>query len=627
VRKYFDYNIYRHNTQEEVDEQNALHILRRLTNNSNTTWKSPLQWQAIKEVLKRSNDMLLVMATGGGKTMVAIIPTLIDGNVSVIVLPLNSLITDYKRKFDTMGIKYDHYTSSTRTLRQDVHFIFVSADMAKTASWKQCILDLNDHVEVTRLFFDEAHLPLLNHDFRAALNHLSDLRVLPMQFILLTGTAPPSSEKELYKIFGLISSNTITLRGPTDRPELYYNILPHASTYDEAFSFVKKTLEGYSSSKIKKPRDAVLIFVPYIDVGERLSKDLGCAFYSGKISDSAQREQIYLSWYNGNNSILVATSALSLGNDHPFVKLIIHFGTPLEMMSYVQEVSRGGRTGQPAACILIPMSKRQPRAIQDEDYTGINAMYHFVWKEKGCFRYAITFFFDGIGVYCQNNCMKCSNCRHKDVENHQLALIAPPVIIQSSPEVLSGSEATSRKRKSIGKTTAFEDQLHAAKKRKTERSLELLKYVEVFKSCLSVFQSTCAYCLVFKKSSVHNGLFKCPVLYDKIPEYKAWKKSIKYNPRYPNKSCWFCHLPQCHDLLHPQFSTADACNYPDIVAPVAFAIFQIDKYRQEAEIHFEVQWPSIKEFTEWLVGPPYKNEQTNISALFLWYTLGNYFKP
>ena len=576
-----------------------------------------------------SNDILLVMATGGGKTMAAIIPTLIDGNVSVIVLPLinNSLITDYKRKFDIMDIKYDHYTGNTRTLRQDVHFIFVSADMAKTTSWKQCILDLNDHVAVTRLFFDEAHLPLLNHNFRTALSHLSDLRVLPMQFILLTGTAPPSSEKALYKIFGLIPSNTITLRGLTDRPELFYEVLPYALTYDIALTFVKNILADHD--RVKKPGDAVLLFVPFIEVGEHLSKDLGCAFYNGKICDSTQREQIYLSWYNGSNSTLVATSALSLGNDHPSVRLIIHFGTPFEMMGYVQEVSRGGRMGQPAKCILIPMSKKMPRAIPDDDYTGVNAMYHFVWKEKSCFRYAITLFFDGVGVYCQNNpnCLPCSNCC-KVIKSHQSAAIRPPDIIQSSPEVVPDSEATSRKRKSIGKTTAFDNQLHAAKRNKTKRSLELLKYVEVFKSCLAIFQSSCAYCLVFKKSSGYHELFKCPVLYNKTSDYKAWKKGIKYNPSHPNKSCWFCHLPQCDDLLHPQFTTSpEDCNYPDIVAPIAFAIFQIDEYRQEAETHFEVQWPSIKAFTEWLVGKPHKNEQTNISALFIWYALRNFSKP
>ena len=525
-----------------------------------------------------------------------------------------------------MGIKYDHYTSSTRALRQDIHFIFVSADMAKTVSWKQCILDLNDHVAVTRLFFDEAHLPLLNHGFCAALSHLSDLRVLSMQFILLTGTAPPSSEKALYKIFGLIFNKTITLRGVTDRPELYYELLSYSFTYEKALNYVREILAGFY--KEEKPRNATLIFVPYIDIGERLSKDLGCDFYSGKIHNSAQCEQIYLSWYNGNNSILVATSALSLGNDHPSVQLIIHFGTPLEMMSYVQEVSCGGHTGQPAMCILIPMSGKHPRAILGEDYTGFNAMYHFVWKEKSCLRYAITLFFDGVGVDCPNSpgSLPCTNCR-KASKTHQSTVIRPPAIIQSSAEVFPDSETTSKKRKSIGKITAFDVQLHAAKKSKTERSLELLKYVEVFKSCLAIFQSSCAYCSVFKKLSGYHELFKCPVLHDKISDYKEWKKSIKYNPRHPNKSCWFCHLPQCQDLLHPQFTSPDDCNYPDIVAPIAFAIFQVDEYRQKAEIHFEVQWPSIKAFTEWLVGPPHKNEQTNISALFLWYALENCSNP
>ncbi|KAF8803079.1 hypothetical protein BYT27DRAFT_7260412 [Phlegmacium glaucopus] len=560
-------------TINNTDEQDALHILRRFTNNSNATWKTPLQWQAIKEVLKMSDDILLVMATGGGKTMVAIIPTLIDGNVSVIVLPLNSLITDYKRKFDAMGILYDHYTSSTKALKQNVHFIFVSADMAKTASWKQCILDLNDHVEVTRLFFDEAHLPLLSNDFRAALNHLSDLRVLPMQFILLTATAPPSSEKALYKRFGLCSSNTLTLRGLTNRPELFYDIRPHAHTYDEALSIVKESLSDFG--KEKQPRDAALIFVPYIDIGERLAQDLGCNFYSGKIRDPAHREQIYLSWFNGNNSILVATSAL-------------------KMMGYVQEVSRGGRNGQPTKCLLIPMSKKQPRPTQDEDYTGVNAMYNFVWKEKNCFRYAITLFFDGIGVYCQDS-PGCSPCRNRKIHH---PVIYSPAIIQSSPEPLPHSEAASRKRKSIGKTTTFEAQLCAAKKRKTERSLEVLKYVEVFKTCLAIFQSSCAYCIVFQKTDCNHELFKCPVLHDKLSDYKAWKKSITYNPKHSNKTYWFCHVPQCHDLLHPQFTTPEDCDYPDIVAPVAFAIFQIDEYRHEAENHFQAKWKSIKAFTE-----------------------------
>ena len=92
-----------------------------------------MQWEAIQHVHNLDKDILLVMATGGGKTMVAIIPTLMDQDVSILVLPLNSFIMDYKRKFAQMGLQYDHYTSEIRSLCTDVHFILVSADMAQTA--------------------------------------------------------------------------------------------------------------------------------------------------------------------------------------------------------------------------------------------------------------------------------------------------------------------------------------------------------------------------------------------------------------------------------------------------------------------------------------------------------------
>lgn len=194
-----------------LSELQALECLQKVTKNPNATWKSPLQLEAIKHVYAEEHDILLVMATGGGKTMAIIIPTLMDDSVSVIVLPLNSLITDYKRKFDEMELKYDSYTNNTKTLRQDVNFIFVSADLAKTNSWKQCIMNLDECAEVSRLFFDEAHIPLLSKGFRPSLNHLSDLRVLNIQFTLLTATAPPSSEDALYKLFGLLPTNTLTL--------------------------------------------------------------------------------------------------------------------------------------------------------------------------------------------------------------------------------------------------------------------------------------------------------------------------------------------------------------------------------------------------------------------------------
>jgi hypothetical protein len=593
-------------------------MLRDLTKDPHASWKSPLQWQAIQEVCKMSQDMLLVMATGGGKTMVAIIPTLLDGNVSVIVLPLTSLITDYKRKFNSMKIKYDHYTTSTKALQQDVHFIFISADVAKYTSWTQCLTDLNDHHRVTRLFFDEAHLPLLGQDFRTALTHLYALRVLPMQFVLLTGTAPPSSEQALLKIFGLPSTNTLILRGPTNRPELCYDRLldlpdDPVEAYAKAFIHMKQLLKSHNN--IKTAEDRVLIYVPYISLGEKIARDLDCDFYSGKIQEQEKRVNMYLSWYlgNGKSDILVATSALSLGNDHPSVRLVIHFGTPADMMSYVQEISRAGRNGNPAKCILIPIGKRSVRASQDEDHCGIQVMHNLLWTKIICIRYAITLYSDGKGVYCSGDDQPCYLCIAKRSKHIQAAV--EEELVEKPP---AGSHADSRKRKSSKDTSAFESQFSAAKKSRTDRSLGKLKYIEDFQSFLALFQSACSYCTAFENPSQHHRLFDCPILQPILTEYRTWKGNIRYGPKYPHKSCWFCHIPLL-DELHIEFGSPELCKYPDIVAPVAFAIFQRQQCRVEAERHFKIQWPSITIFTKWLISPPFENELTNISALFCWY--------
>lgn len=374
----------------------------------------------------------------------------------------------------------------------------------------------------------------------------------------------------------------------------------------------------YCKSHLKEPEDRVLIFVPFTDLGKHLAQDLNCDFYGGEVKDPAKREATYLSWYHGHKNILVATSALSAGNDHPCVRLIVHFGTPKEMMSYVQEVSRGGRDGQSTKCLLIPMSKRnQSTPLElDEDHTGIEIMHQFIWDEADCLRYLITYYSDGVGVYCQDNPsqQKCSNCQAKHIATLQQATI----INHPHSKTLSISN-NPKKRKSPEQSRAFDLQLFAAKKAKTERSLAMLSYIKDFELCLAKFQSSCAYCTVFGNQPNNHSLFQCSLFLPHISEYKAWKKTIKYNKKYPNRSCWFCHIPQYHDQLHGTFGTAKDCVYPDIVAPVAFAIFNKDGDRMKAQAHFGVEWGSIDDFTKWLIGVPVKNEQTNISALFCWF--------
>ena len=132
---------------------------------------------------------------------------------------------------------------------------------------------------------------LTGSDFRDSLTHVNNLRKLSMQFILLSGTAPPSVESALCAAFGL-GSNKIILCGPTDRPELCYIRLPQLTTFDDVSKMVKQLITQHQSTC--KPEDRVLIFVPYLDLGEALAQFLNCKFYHGGIKNPGLHESMYL---------------------------------------------------------------------------------------------------------------------------------------------------------------------------------------------------------------------------------------------------------------------------------------------------------------------------------------------
>ena len=93
-------------------ELEALALLRKLTGKPDAQWTSILQWQAIYQISQRQEDVIVIAATGSGKTMIALLPTLLgsDNELGLLFLPLSSLLTDYKRKLNSMGICYDVFT-------------------------------------------------------------------------------------------------------------------------------------------------------------------------------------------------------------------------------------------------------------------------------------------------------------------------------------------------------------------------------------------------------------------------------------------------------------------------------------------------------------------------------------
>ena len=156
--------------------------------------------------------------------MVAILPTLLgeDKELALILLPLNSLITDYKRKFTAMNIPYDIYDHRKTSINPYAKFLLISAEVSRSYKWPQFLASLTDKFDVFRLIFDEAQTPMISTDYRKVMTLLDQLRIIPIQLVLLTATCPPSSVGRMMELFGLEPASTVIFCGCTDRPELEY---------------------------------------------------------------------------------------------------------------------------------------------------------------------------------------------------------------------------------------------------------------------------------------------------------------------------------------------------------------------------------------------------------------------
>lgn len=267
--------------RDEVAKK-CLWTLRVLLKDDSATWISSEQRDAAVSVLKRNTDVIAMLKTGGGKSMLAILAAMMEVDKAVVVvLPLKSLMTDWERKLKAMGVPFQVYSPSNKSLKKNVNLILTSADKVKFGTWRKQLAELNESLPVSRLVFDEAHLTLLAEDFRASMRAVQELRQFPdMQLVLLSGTVPPSSVAALKKTFGLMD-DAVEVRESSNRPELEYILEAPASS---------SILEGKTIQIVERerrewsPKDRGLVFVTYMEDGQCLA-------------DKVRREQISIRVY------------------------------------------------------------------------------------------------------------------------------------------------------------------------------------------------------------------------------------------------------------------------------------------------------------------------------------------
>ena len=585
----------------------ALQKIQILTKKSSATWTCKAQHTAMQAVLDLNSDVLVLMHTGSGKTMLAVVPSLLEQHsITVVAFPLKSLMADYIRKLDEMKVPYEVFTSSSTRISGNKNLVLVSVDRARTVHWHQALAEVNQIVKVVRFIVDEGQLGLTAVEYRDALKDLYELRQFPMQLVVLSGTLQPKSEKALMDSFGM-SKNTIIIRTPTIRPELQYILEKPRNSTKDITRRVLQLIGHYKTQMVAQ--DRVLVFVPYIQEGNILALLLGCKFYNGgEDTTNTERQSIYDAWIQGTDKVMICTAAFGAGNDYPHVRLVIHAGTPQEMIGCIQEKSRAGHDGQLAKCYFLPRSQGETPVISPNeiDHQGKVAMHQWLFPiEQVCLRYGLTLFCDGRGTYCL------------DDDSYQNCSVCQPSLLNDCPPPPAPS--TSLKRPA-------EDHINEAyrvnKLRRINKETQRYSYMDKMKSALDFFTYICAYCKVYGEDIPKHNILTCPLMINHAgySSYINWRNKIKYG-KHHHKMCYRCHVPQCDDKLHGTFvkGSSQGCLYPDIIAPVAYAIFRENTLLTAACAYFKQTWSNSEDLMNWLNGKPIEGEKSNLTALFLWY--------
>lgn len=329
----------------------------------------PLQEEIIGHILSKK-DALVLMPTGGGKSICFQIPAIVLPGLTVVVSPLIALMKDQVEALRANGIEAAYLNSTLSYQEQEgilakaksgvLKLLYIAPEKLFGAEATNLLADL-----VISLFaVDEAHcISSWGHDFRPEYRKLSGLRTSysEVPFIALTATADKVTRKDICAQLGINSSYEFI--SSFDRPNITLEVLTG-----------RKKLQQIQEFLLNKPNQAGIIYClsrkGTETVGASLNK-LGFKadyYHAGCSSEDRSRKQE--AFLNDDLDIMVATVAFGMGIDKSNVRWVIHYNLPGNVESFYQEIGRGGRDGERADSLLFysygDIIQRQ-RMILDSD--------------------------------------------------------------------------------------------------------------------------------------------------------------------------------------------------------------------------------------------------------------------
>ena len=374
--------------------------------------------QAIIERISNGSDALVLMPTGGGKSLCYQIPALIRSGTAIVVSPLIALMQDQVEALHQLGIEAAFLNSSLDAGAQrevehrlrvgDLKLLYVAPERLLTGRF----LDLLEQVEVSLFAIDEAHcVSQWGHDFRPEYRQLSVLheRFPHVPRIALTATADAPTRQEIIERLGLESARSFV--ASFDRPNIRYTVVEKDNPRRQLKDFLTHHRDEsgivYCLSRNKVDTTAAAL----VDDGF-----LALPYHAGLGAEMRAANQ--KRFLREDGIIMVATIAFGMGIDKPDVRFVAHLDLPKSLEGYYQETGRAGRDGLPSEAWMtygladvVTLSQFISKSDAGEERKRVernklNALIGYA-ESTGCRRRQLLSYF---GETPADDCGNCDNC-------------------------------------------------------------------------------------------------------------------------------------------------------------------------------------------------------------------------
>jgi ATP-dependent DNA helicase RecQ len=314
-----------------------------------------MQREAIEAVLG-GRDALVVMPTGGGKSLCYQLPAILLPGITLVVSPLIALMKDQADRLQKLGIP-SIALNSTLTFAQTralvrraqsgyIKVIFAAPERIESSPFREELASLN----ISLLAIDEAHcISDWGHDFRTSYRRLPEVysafggeKRPPV--IALTATATPEVRADIVHLLGL--ENPLEIVTGFDRPNLAYGVLAECDKPSRLRDILYSTPNGSAIVYAATRRSVESV----TDIVRR--SGIAAESYHAGVPLTLRR-QVQDRYQAGTTRVIVATSAFGMGIDKPDVRAVVHYEMPGSLEAYYQEAGRAGRDGVPAHAVLF----------------------------------------------------------------------------------------------------------------------------------------------------------------------------------------------------------------------------------------------------------------------------------